>query len=153
MEFFRQEYWSGLPFPPPENLPDPGIELCFLHLLHWRRILYLWATWGVVCNLHRLNNIEAHFSFMWFPNKQSEEISCWGSLAIISTWLPFWNSKQFFKCWPSLCGKTGKSGHKIHDQIVPCIILAHTSLPEFSHKDTSNCKSNCNLKMIVCEPR
>ena len=26
MEFFRQEYWSGLPFPPPVNLPDPGIE-------------------------------------------------------------------------------------------------------------------------------
>ena len=26
MEFSRQEYWSGLPFPPPEDLPDPGIE-------------------------------------------------------------------------------------------------------------------------------
>ena len=26
MEFSRQEYWSGLPFPSPENLPDPGIE-------------------------------------------------------------------------------------------------------------------------------
>ena len=26
MEFFRQEYWSGLPFPPPGNLPNPGIE-------------------------------------------------------------------------------------------------------------------------------
>ena len=24
--FSRQEYWSGLPFPPPGNLPDPGIE-------------------------------------------------------------------------------------------------------------------------------
>ena len=26
MEFSRQEYWSGLPFPPPGDLPDPGIE-------------------------------------------------------------------------------------------------------------------------------
>ena len=26
MEFFRQEYWSELPFPPPGNLLDPGIE-------------------------------------------------------------------------------------------------------------------------------
>ena len=26
MEFPRQEYWRGLPFPPPENLPDPGME-------------------------------------------------------------------------------------------------------------------------------
>ena len=24
--FFRQEYWSGLPCPPPGDLPDPGIE-------------------------------------------------------------------------------------------------------------------------------
>ena len=26
MEFSRQEYWSGLPFSSPGNLPDPGIE-------------------------------------------------------------------------------------------------------------------------------
>ena len=26
MEFCRQEYWSGLLFPPPGDLPDPGIE-------------------------------------------------------------------------------------------------------------------------------
>ena len=26
MEFFRQKYWSGLPFPSPGDLPDPGIE-------------------------------------------------------------------------------------------------------------------------------
>ena len=26
MEFPRQEYWNGLPFPPPGNLPDSGIE-------------------------------------------------------------------------------------------------------------------------------
>ena len=27
MEFSRQEYWSGLPCPPPEDLPNPGIKL------------------------------------------------------------------------------------------------------------------------------
>ena len=27
MRFSRQEYWSGLPFPSPGDLPDPGIEL------------------------------------------------------------------------------------------------------------------------------
>ena len=26
MEFSRQEDWSGLPFPPPGDLPDPGIK-------------------------------------------------------------------------------------------------------------------------------
>ena len=26
MEFSRQEYWNGLPFPIPEDLPNPGIK-------------------------------------------------------------------------------------------------------------------------------
>ena len=26
VEFSRQEYWSGLPFPSPGDLPDPGIK-------------------------------------------------------------------------------------------------------------------------------
>ena len=26
MEFSRQEYWSGLPFPSPGDLPNPGIQ-------------------------------------------------------------------------------------------------------------------------------
>ena len=26
MEFSRQKYWSGLPFPSPGDLPDPEIE-------------------------------------------------------------------------------------------------------------------------------
>ena len=26
MGFSRQEYWSGLPFPSPEDLPNPGFE-------------------------------------------------------------------------------------------------------------------------------
>ena len=31
MEFFRKEYWSGLPFPSPWDLPDPGIDPGLLH--------------------------------------------------------------------------------------------------------------------------
>ena len=29
VEFSKQEYWSGLPFPSPEDLPEPGIEPWF----------------------------------------------------------------------------------------------------------------------------
>ena len=38
MKFFRQEHWSGLPFPLPGDLPDPGIKLnpYLLNLLHWQ---------------------------------------------------------------------------------------------------------------------
>ena len=35
MEFSRQEYWNGLLFPSPEELPHPGDGL-----LHHRQILY-----------------------------------------------------------------------------------------------------------------
>ena len=30
MGFSRQEYWSGLPFPSPGDLPHPGIEIVSL---------------------------------------------------------------------------------------------------------------------------
>ena len=33
MGFSKQEYWSGLTFPPPGDLPDPGIEPTFLESL------------------------------------------------------------------------------------------------------------------------
>ena len=33
IQFSRQEHWSGLPFPFPEDLPDPGIEPASLALL------------------------------------------------------------------------------------------------------------------------
>ena len=36
MGFSRQDYWSGLPCPPPGNLPDPVIKLASLCLLHWQ---------------------------------------------------------------------------------------------------------------------
>ena len=31
--FPRQEYWSGLPFPPPGDLPDPGSKVDLVHKL------------------------------------------------------------------------------------------------------------------------
>ena len=43
MEFSRQEYWSGLPFPSPVDLPDPWLNLC---LLHCRWILYCLSHQG-----------------------------------------------------------------------------------------------------------
>ena len=36
MECSRQEYWSGLPFSSPGDLPNPGVKL---GLLHCRQIL------------------------------------------------------------------------------------------------------------------
>ena len=50
MGFSKQEYWSGLPFPSPGDLPDPGIELesltleaNSLSLSHERSLVPSWA--------------------------------------------------------------------------------------------------------------
>ena len=41
----RQEYWSGVPFPTPGHLPDPGIIHMSCLPCIGRRILYHWTTW------------------------------------------------------------------------------------------------------------
>ena len=43
MIFSRQEHWSGLPFPPPGDLPNSGIEPS---LPHYRQILYCLSQQG-----------------------------------------------------------------------------------------------------------
>ena len=45
MGFPKQEYQSGLPFPSPEDLPNPGIKLTSPALA--AQILYHWAAGGV----------------------------------------------------------------------------------------------------------
>ena len=45
MQFFKQEYWSGFPCPPPGDIPDPGIKPVSPVFLHCRGIHYRWATW------------------------------------------------------------------------------------------------------------
>ena len=49
MGFPRHEYWSGLPFPSPGDIPDPEIELMppafagrFLSLSHWEAPMKLY---------------------------------------------------------------------------------------------------------------
>ena len=36
MGFFREEYWIGLPFPSPWDLPNPGIEPSLLAVLQYK---------------------------------------------------------------------------------------------------------------------
>ena len=36
MRFSQKEFWSELPFPPPGDLPDPGVNFSLLHLLCWQ---------------------------------------------------------------------------------------------------------------------
>ena len=80
MGFSQQEYWSGLPRPPPEDLPDPGIEPVFLHLLYCRWTPPL-SNWGSpVRALERLKMpLESpsafNSSFMYLNNAQTQSVS------------------------------------------------------------------------------
>ena len=40
MRFSKQEYWSGLPGPPPGDLPNPGIKPTSLLSCTDRQVLY-----------------------------------------------------------------------------------------------------------------
>ena len=45
MEFPRQEYWSGLPFPSAGDPPIQGLNPCLLCLLRWKEDSLPCATW------------------------------------------------------------------------------------------------------------
>ena len=70
--FSRQEYWSGLPCPPPGDLPDPGIEPVspalagrfFTHLATWEAPPYPLPC--CICP-QALRTIRALFFFFFFP--------------------------------------------------------------------------------------
>ena len=48
MGISRQEYWEGLPFPPPSDLPDPGMEPASLTPLALEdRLFTTNATWEI----------------------------------------------------------------------------------------------------------
>ena len=60
MGFYRQEYWSGLPFPSLGGLPDPGIEpaspalqadslLCEIPGMPYKCTSFIVTLWTVAC--------------------------------------------------------------------------------------------------------
>ena len=53
MEFSRQEYWGGLSFPPPGDLPNPGIESTSPVSCTDRQILCHWATWEAHISVYK----------------------------------------------------------------------------------------------------
>ena len=62
MEFSQQEYWSGLPCPPPGDVPDPGIE----PMSPVSPVLQLASLpcepWGSPSEVHALNKIGRSFA-------------------------------------------------------------------------------------------
>ena len=67
MVFPRQEYWSGLPFPSPGDLLNPGVKP---RILLGRQILYHWATW------------EIPLSVMSYSEKKKWSLSLWSNIML-----------------------------------------------------------------------
>ena len=74
LDFSRQEYWSGLPFPTPGDLPDPGIEHSSLTSPALAGGLFTTATW------------EAH----------SADYSDW---FVLLTWVVLWIRESLQLFW------------------------------------------------------
>ena len=72
MEFSRQEYWSGLPFPPPVDLPNPGIEPVSLALASFLTTESLGSPFSLhtevqfLIDNHSEGGISCHL-FRWDP--------------------------------------------------------------------------------------
>ena len=110
MGFFRQEYWSGLPFSPPWDLPDPGIKLAspvspalaggfFITTTTWEAQKLLVPT----CDLHRQwswtltahqNHLENVYRISMAGSYLAE--SCWSGLE----WAP---TSDISQCSRTLC--------------------------------------------------
>ena len=68
MGFSRQEYWSGWPFPPPGDLPDPGTEPVSLSSPALAGGSFTTsATWEACC-MHIVSKFSSLLkSYPWLP--------------------------------------------------------------------------------------
>ena len=76
MGFSREEYWSGLPCPPPGDLPDPGIEAASLMCPALAgRIFTTSATWEAP--LHWYSPSKYFICIKTIPNKKKCKKAKW----------------------------------------------------------------------------
>ena len=79
MGFPRQEYWSGLPCPPPGDLPDPGIKpMSLMPPALAGRFFSTGATWeALTCTLYRKAAV-IHTVLSWMLWIVSANCQTWG---------------------------------------------------------------------------
>ena len=128
MEFFRQECWSGLPFPPPEDLPDTGIELGFLCLLHWQvdslPLHHLGSPikWEPGCVWYCWNSFTSHWAILTLTQIERLGFDSWvGKILWRRKWQPtpvFFPGKshgqrslEFYRLWGLIVGQDWATEH------------------------------------------
>ena len=108
-EFHRQEYWSGMPFLPPGDLPDPGIEPMSLMLLALEGGFFLplappEKNWDVSTNQETGTNEP-----IW-TEKYGQDASCWTECPTVIIFISGRSDPQvyFVHCSPFLVAQHGK---------------------------------------------
>ena len=73
MEFSRQEYWSGLPFPSSRDLPNPGIKPTALESpalqvesLLLSRLFQLWCLWSICAEVSHLPPCSRYWLYLYW---------------------------------------------------------------------------------------
>ena len=143
MRLFRQEYWSGLPCPPPGDLPNSGIETAFpvspalhadsLPLSHWRSpnsdnvVLLLYKKKiGILCLKQKAEFCaqSKKWSFPWESDKLGDlgrvTLPHWAPVRLKMNRPPhLWDLKPFHRGvdhqegWPYLVAAHGASKHSL----------------------------------------
>ena len=125
--FSRQEYWSGLPCPPPGDLPNPGFELMclmspasaggFLLSITWEALEISWHEDNVV-------HIPLHSSWQWGTWNlvpallHKDYYSFWPRKSSPSLWR--WSQELLWDVWQKL-GKTTNIGLSFTQKLTdPC---------------------------------
>ena len=70
MGFSRQEYWNGLPCPPPGDLPDPGVKPASLKTVSFFTTS---ATWEAPKDSHSWLFIQNAIRVLTRANSQEKE--------------------------------------------------------------------------------
>jgi len=87
MGFLRQEYWNGLPFPPPGNFHEPGIEPKSLASPALAGRFFTIASSGKACETLLLITLEVHRRHGW-----SEAFSGWRRFSLHPLSTTLWNT-------------------------------------------------------------
>ena len=95
-EILQQQYWSGLPWPPPGDLPNSGTEPIFCF---GKRVLSTSATWEfqwTYVNSVLLTKIHGLLRLLWFlPNVHYMfEDPIQDNILLLVIMFPFWAVSQ-----------------------------------------------------------
>ena len=124
--FSRQEYWSGLPYPPPEDLPNQGPNPCLLRLLRWQAGSLPLAPPG---KPQCLGTRKAHLFLMLRVPHGSTEALLYPVTGVSGWWRPGLPHHMCGREFGDLC----VGFPRLRSEAVHLIIPAHISLARTSH--------------------